>query len=77
MKKLALTITSVIFLTSALSGCANMNTHEKNIAYGTGIGAIGGAAITGLAGGNAATGALIGAGVGAAGGYLYNKDKKK
>jgi hypothetical protein len=77
MKSSALKITSVAFLTLALTGCANMNSTEKSTAYGAGIGAVGGAAVTGLAGGNMATGALIGAGVGAAGGYLYDKDKNK
>lgn len=73
MKKSVLKIASVAVLAVALAGCANMTHRERNVAYGTGIGAVGGAAISGLAGGSVGTGALIGAGVGAAGGYLYDR----
>ena len=77
MKKSMLKIASIGLLVIAMTGCANMSQREKNTAYGAGIGAVGGAAISGIAGGSMGTGALIGAGVGAAGGYLYDKDRKK
>ncbi len=73
MKKSVLKIASVAVLAIALAGCANMSHREKNTAYGAGIGALGGAAISGIAGGSVGTGALVGAGVGAAGGYLYDR----
>jgi uncharacterized membrane protein len=72
MKNPLLKIASVALLTLALTGCENMSHRERNTAYGAGIGAVGGAAISGLTGGNVATGALIGAGVGGVGGYLYD-----
>jgi outer membrane protein OmpA-like peptidoglycan-associated protein len=55
-----------------LIGCADMNTGmtttQRNTAIGAGLGALAGAAI-----GHDAKGALIGAGVGAAGGYIWSK----
>lgn len=73
MKKSVLKMASVAVLAIALAGCANMSHRERNTAYGAGLGAVGGAAVSGLAGGSMGTGALIGAGVGAAGGYLYDR----
>lgn len=73
MKRSALKIASVMLVTLALAGCENMSHREKNTAYGAGLGAIAGGAITGIAGGSVGTGALIGAGVGGAGGYLYDR----
>ena len=58
-----------------LAGCEGMSPTQQNI----GIGALGGAAIGGIAGsfsGNAGMGALIGAGVGGAGGYLYDQSQQ-
>lgn len=55
-----------------LAGCADMNTGmnptQRNTAIGAGVGALAGAAI-----GHDAGAALIGAGVGAAGGYIWSK----
>lgn len=52
----------------ALSGCADMNTQQKNTAIGAGIGAVGGAVLTGGSAvgtvGGAAVGGLIGNQVG-------------
>jgi outer membrane protein with glycine zipper len=56
-----------------LGGCANMTTTEQRTLSGAGIGALGGAAIAAIAEGSVATGALIGAGVGAGAGYLYSR----
>ncbi len=58
-----------------LSACAEMTPTQRNV----GIGALGGAAIGGIAGsfsGNAGMGALLGAGVGGVGGYLYDQSQR-
>ena len=59
----------------SLSGCAGMTNTQQRTVYGAGIGAVGVAAI-GAFSGNAGTGALIGTAVGAAGGYVYDRQKK-
>ena len=62
----AATLTAVVLL--GLGGCSNMSTHDKNIAVGAGIGAVGGAVLTGGSAigtvGGAAVGGLIGNEVG-------------
>jgi hypothetical protein len=58
-----------------LAACEGMTPTQQNV----GIGALGGAAIGGIAGsfsGNAGMGALIGAGVGGVGGYLYDQSQQ-
>jgi hypothetical protein len=72
MKNSLFKLAVVGLLAFGLAGCENMSHRERNTAYGAGIGAVGGAAISGLTGGNVGTGALIGAGVGGVGGYLYD-----
>jgi len=72
--KSALKILPVLALVG-LVGCDNMSHTEQNVLGGAAIGAIGGAAIGGLAGGRVGTGALIGAGVGAVGGYIYDRNE--
>jgi hypothetical protein len=61
----------------ALSGCAGgLTPTQQNV----GIGALGGAAVGGLAGsfsGNAGLGALIGAGIGGVGGYVYDQSQQQ
>jgi osmotically inducible lipoprotein OsmB len=53
---------------TALSGCAGMSTRDKNTAVGAGVGAVGGAVLTGGSAvgtvGGAAIGGLIGNQVG-------------
>ena len=66
----------VLCLVAGIAGCSNMSTTEQRSLSGAGIGAVGGALISGLTGGHAGTGALIGAAAGAAGGYLYDKHEK-
>lgn len=78
----AASIVAAALLASALAGCENMSEREKGTAKGAGIGALGGAAIGGLASGRsgAATGAAIGAVGGAIAGNLWSKrmeDKKR
>jgi predicted Zn-dependent protease len=59
----------------AVTGCADMNDKQRSTAIGTGVGALGGAAI-GSFSGNAGWGALIGAGVGAAGGLAVGQSRE-
>ena len=59
----------------ALSGCADMTDKQRSTAIGTGVGALGGAAI-GSFSGNVGWGALIGAGVGAAGGLAVGQSRE-
>lgn len=59
----------------ALSGCADMTDKQRSTAIGTGVGALGGAAI-GSFSGNAGWGALIGAGAGALGGYAVGQSRE-
>jgi outer membrane protein OmpA-like peptidoglycan-associated protein len=70
---------SLLAITAAamgLAGCADMNTGmtttQRNTAIGAGVGALAGAAI-----GRNTTGALGGAGLGAAGGYLWSKNREQ
>lgn len=58
-----------------LAGCSNLNDTQQRTLTGGLAGTAGGAVIGGIAG-NAGMGALIGAGVGVAGGYLYDQHKK-
>ena len=58
-----------------LIGCAEMTEKQRNTAIGTGLGAVGGAAI-GSFSGNAGWGALIGAGAGALGGYAVGQSRE-
>jgi len=67
----------VVSVAVGLGGCANMTTTEQRTLSGAGIGALGGAAIAAIAEGSVATGALIGAGVGAGAGYLYSRDQNE
>jgi hypothetical protein len=58
-----------------LAACEGLTPTQQNV----GIGALGGAAIGGVAGsfsGNAGLGALIGGGVGGVGGYLYDQSQQ-
>lgn len=59
-----------------LSACAGLDQQQRSL----GTGALGGAALGGLAGslsGNAGWGALLGAGVGAGAGYLYDQSQQR
>jgi predicted Zn-dependent protease len=69
--KLGLAFAAII----ALSGCADMTDKQRSTAIGTGVGALGGAAI-GSFSGNAGWGALIGAGAGALGGYAVGQSRE-
>ena len=55
-----------------LGGCSGMSTQDKDTAIGAGIGAVGGAALTG----GSAAGTVGGAAVGGVIGHEVGKDKK-
>lgn len=64
-------VTAVLLL--GLGGCAGMSTQDKNTAIGAGVGAVGGAVLTG----GSTIGTLGGAAVGGFIGHEVSKDKKK
>lgn len=71
MKKIAFnSILLIAFL--GLSACSNMSTRDKNTAIGAGIGAVGGAVLTG----GSALGTVGGAAVGGVIGNQINTKKK-
>jgi len=55
-----------------LAGCAGMSTQDKNTAIGAGVGAVGGAILTG----GSAVGTVGGAAVGGVIGHEVSKDNK-
>lgn len=55
-----------------LAGCAGMSTQDRNTAVGAGVGAVGGAVLTG----GSAVGTVGGAVVGGVIGHEVSKDKK-
>lgn len=62
-------VTAVLLL--SLGGCAGMSTQDKNTAIGAGVGAVGGAVLTG----GSAVGTIGGAAVGGVIGHEVSKDK--
>lgn len=56
----------------ALGGCSNMSSRDKSTAIGAGVGAVGGAVLTG----GSAVGTVGGAAVGGVIGNQVGKDKK-
>lgn len=66
-KLLLSTVTAAMLL--GLAGCAGMSSQEKNTAIGAGVGAVGGAVLTG----GSAIGTVGGAAVG---GYIGHESKK-
>ena len=60
----------------ALGACSGMSNTQQRVVSGAGIGALGGAAVTGLTGGCISCGAAIGAGAGAVGGYIVDQNAK-
>ena len=59
------------------TGCADMSDTQRRTAIGAGAGALGGAAIGAMTGGRAGTGAVIDAGVGALGTYIWSQHMEK
>ncbi|CAN1571977.1 Glycine zipper domain containing protein [Burkholderiaceae bacterium] len=74
MKKILLALPLVAAL--SLTGCSNMNTTQQRELSGGAIGAVAGAGITAIAGGNPIWGAIGGAAVGVLGGYVYDKHQQ-
>lgn len=60
----------------ALGACADMTPTQRGAATGAGLGAVTGLAMGSLSG-NAGWGALIGAGAGAAGGYMISRSNQR
>lgn len=60
----------------ALGACSDMSSTQQRVVSGAGIGALGGAAVTGISGGCVSCGAAIGAGAGAVGGYIVDQNAK-
>ncbi|MFM7123106.1 MAG: hypothetical protein ACKOW6_05940 [Fluviibacter sp.] len=60
-------------LAACLLGCSGMSNTQQKMLSGGAIGAAAGAGITAIAGGNPIWGAIGGAAVGTAGGYLMSK----
>ena len=58
-------VTSItIFALTILSGCSGMSQRDKNTAVGAGVGAVGGAVLTGGSGIGTAGGAAVGGVIG-------------
>lgn len=64
---------STMAFTLATTGCANMSDTDRRVGTGIGIGAVTGALVTGGSTG----GAAVGAALGGAGGWLYDREKKR
>lgn len=64
--------TLVIAVILSLNGCAGMSARDRNTAIGAGVGAVGGAALTG----GSALGTVGGAAVGGVVGHEVGKGKK-
>lgn len=71
IQKLAVNAATVVVL-FGLAGCAGMSQQDKNTAIGAGIGAVGGAVLTG----GSAVGTVGGAAVGGVIGHEVSKDEK-
>lgn len=68
---------AIACILSLATACENMSTAQQRTLSGAAIGTGVGAAAAGMTGGKVGTGALLGAGAGAAGGYLYDQSKRK
>lgn len=62
-RKLAVAVLAVLSF-SAVTGCSNMSQRDKNTAIGAGVGAVGGAVLTGGSGLGTAGGAAVGGVIG-------------
>jgi len=73
MKTMQKFVASAVVVTAllGLGGCAGMSTQDKNTAIGAGVGAVGGAVLTG----GSAVGTVGGAAVGGLIGNQVGKDK--
>jgi len=69
------TLFALVAAAALTAGCAGLTDTQQRTATGALVGVAGGAAIGSIAG-DAGWGAVIGAGVGAAGGYVYDRSQK-
>ena len=62
-----------------ITGCAdtNMSDTQRRTATGAGVGALAGAVLSSATGGKAGTGAVVGAGLGALGTYIWSQNMEK
>ena len=62
-----------------ITGCAdtNMSDTQRRTATGAGVGALAGAVLSSATGGKAGTGAVVGAGLGALGTYMWSQNMEK
>ncbi|WP_298267592.1 hypothetical protein [Geobacter sp.] len=67
----------LVVLTVFTLGCAGMTQQQQRTLSGGAIGAAGGAAITAIAGGNAAVGATLGGAAGALTGFFLGEQEKQ
>jgi osmotically inducible lipoprotein OsmB len=74
IKKVNLQTFAAAVCIATLASCNGLDTREQRMLTGGAIGAGVGAAAAGVTGGSVGTGALIGAGAGAVGGYIYDKN---
>ncbi|WP_299599026.1 glycine zipper domain-containing protein [uncultured Microbulbifer sp.] len=65
-------LASALALSLTTAGCANMSDTDRRVGTGIGIGAVTGALISGNPGGTA-----VGAALGGAGGWLYDRNQKR
>jgi len=63
IQKVAMTFVAILAF-SAVTGCSNMSQRDKNTAIGAGVGAVGGAVLTGGSGLGTAGGAAVGGVIG-------------
>lgn len=68
---------SLVLAAALLTSDCQMSQTEQRVATGAAIGTGVGAAASIIGGGGLLTNTLVGAGVGAAGGWLYDQAKKK
>ncbi len=68
-----LALTMVLAALTSLGACSNMSTRDKNIAVGAGVGAVGGAVLTG----GSAIGTIGGAAVGGVIGNEVDKSNRR
>lgn len=63
VQRVAINVVAAVMLVG-LAGCAGMSAQEKNTAVGAGVGALGGAVLTGGSAGGTAVGAAVGGVIG-------------
>ncbi len=68
-----LALTMALAVLTSLGACSNMSTRDKNIAVGAGVGAVGGAVLTG----GSAIGTIGGAAVGGVIGNEVDKSNRR